>query len=202
MKATPTLITLTLLLALTGCLDQPAPPPDETPPVVNLPAEVRAAADLITAPDLLDSVTRLAADDLEGRAPGTAGDRMTRAYLAERLADLGYEPAFAGRTSWHQPFEILGVHSRMPETWTFRGPGGSEPISFRFRDEYMGASGVQRPEVAIVDAEVVFVGYGIEAPEEDWDDFKGESLGGKVLLMLNDDPDWSPDLFAGERKLY
>jgi Zn-dependent M28 family amino/carboxypeptidase len=66
----------------------------------------------------------------------------------------------------------------------------------------MGGSGVQRPEVVIDDAEIVFVGYGVEAPEEDWDDFKGADLRGKVLLMLNDDPDWDPELFAGERKLY
>jgi len=198
----PTFFAVILALALAGCTGQPERLPDETPPAVDLPAEVRAAADVITPSGLLESVTRLSADDLEGRAPGTAGDRMARAYLAGRLADLGYEPAFADRTSWDQPFEIFGVDSQMPETWTFETAGGGNAVSFRFRDEYMGAGGVQRPEVSIEDAEVVFVGYGIQAPEENWDDFKGEDLHGKVLLVLNDDPDGSPDLFAGERKLY
>jgi Zn-dependent M28 family amino/carboxypeptidase len=61
---------------------------------------------------------------------------------------------------------------------------------------------VQKDEVAIEDAEVVFVGYGIEAPEEGWDDFKGVDVAGKILLMMNSDPDWDPALFAGQRRLY
>ena len=64
------------------------------------------------------------------------------------------------------------------------------------------ASGLQESQASIFGAEVVFVGYGIQAPEHDWDDFKGADLRGKVLLMLNNDPDWDPDLFAGESRLY
>jgi Zn-dependent M28 family amino/carboxypeptidase len=161
---------------------------------------VLAAAKVIEAADLLESVTRLAADEFEGRGPGTRGDRLAREYLARRLEQLGCEPAFPGG-AWEQPFKIVGVESLMPETWSFRATGG-DAIAFRFRDDYMGASGVQRSRVSIEDAEVVFVGYGIQAPEERWDDFKGEDVRGKVLLMLNDDPEWDPELFAGERKLY
>ena len=62
------------------------------------------------------------------------------------------------------------------------------------------ASSGRRAEIA--GAEVVFVGYGIQAPEYDWDDFKGADLRGKVLLMLNNDPDWDPALFAGKTRLY
>jgi Zn-dependent M28 family amino/carboxypeptidase len=61
---------------------------------------------------------------------------------------------------------------------------------------------VQQPEAELDDTELVFVGYGISAPEERWDDFKGADVQGKLLLMLNDDPDWDPELFAGERRLY
>ena len=136
---------------------------------------------------------------MEGRLPGSDGDRRARAYLAARLGELGLTPAF-GADGWEQPVPIVGVTSRLPETWSFQAPGGSE-VAFRLGDEYVGASGVQRPQVSIEDAEVVFVGYGIQAPEEGWDDFKGADLAGKVLLMLNDDPDWDPALFGGERKL-
>ena len=66
----------------------------------------------------------------------------------------------------------------------------------------MGGAGQALPELAFDDAEVVFVGYGIQADEEGWDDYKGEDVQGKVLLMLNGDPYWDPELFAGERKLY
>ena len=155
----------------------------------------------VIQPELLrEAVTRLAADEMEGRGPGTDGDRRARAYLAQRLQEAGYRAAFAGE-SWEQPFSIVGVTTELPQRWSFHTDRGRE-ISFARWEEYMGAAGRQRPETVITDAEVVFVGYGIQAPEEDWDDFKGVDLEGKMLLMLNDDPEWDPALFAGERKLY
>lgn len=165
-----------------------------------LPAKWNQAAQSIVADNLLADVTRLASDEFEGRLPGSDGDRLAREYLVQRLAEMGYEPAF-GEDGWQQPVEIVGLTSRMPDEWTCEGRDGSE-VSFRFAEEYMGASGRQEPEVSFEDAEVVFVGYGIEAPEEQWDDFKGADLRGKILLMLNDDPHWEEGLFAGERKLY
>jgi Zn-dependent M28 family amino/carboxypeptidase len=199
MKHTPRLLATVLLFSLAGCGGSgPERSTDETVSEL-LSDEVLAASDGIDAPGILGSVTYLGGDELEGRGPGTRGDRLAREYLAQRMERLGLEPAFAG-DSWDQPFKIVGVDSRMPEDWTFVGKDGE--VSFRFRDEYMGASGVQQPSVSIEDAEVVFVGYGIEAPEEQWDDFKGVDLSGKILLMLNDDPDWDPELFSGERKLF
>jgi Zn-dependent M28 family amino/carboxypeptidase len=88
----------------------------------------------------------------------------------------------------------------MPKSWTFRA-GGRE-LDLQWWEEYIATSGVQQEEVAIQDAEVVFVGYGIVAPEEGWDDFKGVDLRGKILLMLNSDPEHDPELFGGERRLY
>jgi Zn-dependent M28 family amino/carboxypeptidase len=169
-------------------------------PEAELPAEALEAAALIQPELLREAVTRLAADEMEGRGPGTRGDRRARRYLAQSLERAGYQPAFAGG-SWEQPFSIVGVTTELPERWVFHDANGQE-ISFQRWEEYMGACGRQRPETDIEDAEVVFVGYGIQAPEEDWDDFKGVDLEGKMLLMLNDDPDWDPALFAGERKLY
>jgi Zn-dependent M28 family amino/carboxypeptidase len=158
------------------------------------------AVEVIQPEFLREAVTQLAADEMEGRGPGTDGDRRARAYLAQRLQKVGYQPAFAGG-SWEQLFSIVGVTTDLPELWSFRTKRGRE-VSFRPWDEYMGASGRQQPEITIDDAEVVFVGYGIQAPEEDWDDFKDVDLEGKMLLMLNDDPEWDPAIFSGERKLY
>jgi hypothetical protein len=165
-----------------------------------LPAAAGDAEALIEADLIRAEVTHLAGDALEGRGPGTPGDRTTREYLARRLEELGYSPG-GPDGGWEQPFEIVGVTSHLPEAWEFRFAEG-DALSFRSGEEYMAASGIQNGEVAVVDAEVVFVGYGIQAPEEDWDDYKGAELHGKVLLMLNDDPEWDPQLFAGERKLY
>ena len=158
------------------------------------------AASAMTADLVLEDVARLSADEMEGRAPGTEGDRKARKYLAGRLEELGFEPGF-GENGWEQPFSIVGVTTDVPEFMTFSDSDGSE-ISFKFWDEFMGVTGTQDAETSVENAELVFVGYGIEAPEENWDDFEGADLEGKMLLMLNDDPEWAPELFAGERKLF
>ena len=195
-------LTASLIAVFAIACGSPAPAPETTSSGVSLqlPDGFDAAAETIRPAGLLADVTHLASDDLVGRAPGSDGDRAAREYLAGRLADMGFEPFFEGG-SWEQPFEIVGITGNFPELWTFSGPDGATE-SYRYADEYMVTSGVQQPEVGFDDAEVVFVGYGIQAPEEDWDDFKGVDVSGKVLLMLNDDPHWDPDLFAGERKLY
>jgi len=193
-------ITLFVTIIAIGC-GTPAPPPEiiETGVELELPSGFDDASTTIVADNLLADVSRLASDEFEGRGPGSDGDRMTREYLAGRLAEMGYEPLFDDE-SYEQTVEIVGLTANAPTDWSFTADNGSS-VSYRFADEYMIVAGVQEPRVAVTDAEVVFVGYGIQAPEENWDDFKGADLKDKVLLMLNDDPDWEPDLFAGERKL-
>ncbi len=183
-----------------GC-GTPAPTPKtgESGIELELPAGFEPASATITAENLLADVSMLSGDEFEGRGPGSEGDRKARSYLAERLAEMGFEPLFDGE-SYEQPVEIVGLTANAPADLSFTAVGGSS-VSYRFADEYMLMAGVQEPAVSVTDAEVVFVGYGIVAPEENWDDFKGVDLEGKILLMLNDDPDWEPDLFGGERKL-
>ena len=192
--------TLVIAIIAIGC-GTPAPPPGTTDAGVTLelPTRFKEASETILAENLLTDVSMLASDEFEGRGPGSDGDRKARAYLADRLAEIGYEPLFEDG-SYEQQVEIVGLNAKAPESWTFSAADGSS-ASYKFADEYMLVSGVQEPRVTVADAEVVFVGYGIVAPEENWDDFKGVDLEGKILLMLNDDPDWEPDLFGGERKL-
>jgi hypothetical protein len=166
----------------------------------DLPDDAAAAAGVITAAALRDSVTEIASDEMMGRGPGTEGDRRARAYLAGRLDAAGFEPAF-GESGWEQPMSMIGVTTELPGQLAFRAGSGRE-ISLRLAEEFIGGSGVQQTSAVVDEVELVFVGYGIAAPEEDWDDFKGVDLEGKMLLMLNDDPDWDPELFAGERRLY
>jgi len=173
--------------------------PSEAPTPVGLRDGFELAEAGIAADGILADIAALSDDAFEGRGPGSAGDRLARAYLVERLSGMGYEPA-GPDGAWEQAIPIVGMTAHMPATWTFAGPDGA--VDLRWWDDYIAASGVHRSEVAFADAEVVFVGYGITAPEESWDDFKGTNLTGKVLLMLNNDPDWDADLFAGERRLY
>ena len=166
-----------------------------------LPPGALEAQEQIT-PELLRHVTtELSSDRFEGRGPGSPGDARARAWLAEQLQGLGFRPGAEG--GWEQPFPIVGVDATVPERWSFHGqarPGSA--VTLRFWDEFIASSGVQQETAEVSDAEVVFVGYGIDAPEQGWNDFGETDLRGKVLLILNDDPDWDPALFAGPRRLY
>jgi len=145
-------------------------------------------------------ISDLSSDAMGGRGPGTEGDVMARQYIADVMAEMGLEPA-AADGGWEQPFDIVGINASVPETWTFVADGGGS-VDFAFWDEFIAHSGVQMERAEITDADLVFVGYGIQAPEYGWDDYGDADLAGKVLVMLNNDPDWDPDLFEGDRRLY
>jgi Zn-dependent M28 family amino/carboxypeptidase len=171
-------------------------------PDLVLPQGADRAAEQITPERLRAHVETFSSDAFEGRGPGSSGDAAARAWLAEQLGALGFVPGGADG-SWEQPFPIVGITTKVPETWSFAGPKKrAEPLTLRWWDDFIAASGVQQTTVDVRDAEVVFVGYGITAPEEDWNDFEGADLRGKMLLVLNDDPDWDPELFGGARRLY
>jgi Zn-dependent M28 family amino/carboxypeptidase len=169
----------------------------DTAPVPKAVQDV-ARAD-ITRASLEAPIRFLASDLLEGRGPGTRGDELARLYLQTRLEGLGYQPAFAAG-AWQQPFDIVGIKGSFPRSWSFRGKSGN--VELAWRTDYVAVSGVQQASVSVPDAELVFVGYGIQAPEFKWDDYKGTNLAGKILVMMNNDPDWDPNLFAGKRRLY
>jgi Zn-dependent M28 family amino/carboxypeptidase len=189
---------IAIAIALLGC--RTAPAPAGRPPAAHdaPPKAVLDAAGVITEQSLREAVAALSGDDLAGRGPGTEGDRATRQRLADRLDALGYAPAFGG--AWEQPFAIVGLSARIPESWTFSA--GAKTVELKWWDEFIAASGVQSDRVEVKDAELVFVGYGIQAPEERWDDFAGVDVRGKMLLVLNSDPHWDPELFEGARRLY
>jgi Zn-dependent M28 family amino/carboxypeptidase len=191
---------LAAALSLLACQGAPnAAGPAATPAAASAsPGAPADGASAIDAEGLRAYVARLSSDELEGRGPGSAGDARTRTYLKEQLALLGAAPGLGA--SWEQPVELVGVTSAMPKAWTFARAGRT--LSLSWWDQFMAGSGVQAEAGGFEGAEVVFVGYGIEAPEFGWDDFKGQDLRGKVLLMLNDDPDWDPALFAGTTRLY
>jgi Zn-dependent M28 family amino/carboxypeptidase len=166
----------------------------------TIPEPVQAVAKReITRGTLEAPIRFLSSDDLEGRGPATRGDQLARLYLSTQLEALGYQPAGPGG-QWQQPFDVVGFKAHMPQTWTFQAKGA--PVDLKWWDDYIAGSGVQQEKASVQNAELVFVGYGIEAPEFHWNDFKGMDLKGKVLVMLNNDPDWDPKLFAGKRRLY
>jgi len=193
-------VALAAFIALAAlCAAQSAPAPAGAAGTV-VPAAVDKSAKIFITPDSLAAPVRfLASDLLEGRGPATRGDELARLYLQTELEGMGYKPAFANG-AWQQPFDIVGLKGQFPKVWSFAGKGGK--VDLTWRDDYIARSGLQREQVSLSNAELVFVGYGIQAPEYQWDDYKGVNLAGKILVMMNNDPDWDPNLFAGKRRLY
>jgi Zn-dependent M28 family amino/carboxypeptidase len=136
---------------------------------------------------LAESVRTLASDQFEGRAPGTVGEERTIGYLIGRLQALGLEPG--GRDgSWTQVVPLLHTRLGEPRTLAFRHAGKTRPLAFP-DDIYL--STLQPADAVTIDnAPLVFVGYGVNAPERGWDDFKGVDLKGKVAVFLVNDPDF------------
>ena len=152
-------------------------------------------AHLIRGEELRSVVAELASDAYEGRAPGSAGDMQAREWMAAQLAEANIAPG-AGQ-GYEQPFELVSVTTELPAAWPF-----STGVSVAPGSEFVANVANQTSRASLAGAELVFAGYGIQAPEYEWDDFKAQDVSGKVLVMLNNDPDWDPDLFAGKRRLY
>lgn len=168
----------------------------------SLGQEFSSIADRITQDKLHGHIRFLSDDLLEGRGPATTGDELTQLYLETQFRNYGLKRIEAWNT-YRQAFPMLGLTSTIDPIWKFQKKGVETPVAeFRFFDDFIAASGIPQPSLAIQEAEVVFVGYGIQAPEYQWDDFKGADLKGKILLMLNNDPESDPEIFGGNRRLY
>ena len=165
----------------------------------NSNAAIELARDAINESILRGHIRFLADDLLEGRGPGSRGDAITQLYLATQFQTMGLSPA-AGDGKWAQPVPLIGVKTIAPPEVTFRK--GDETLRLKSVEEFMSTIGQPKETAELQDAELVFVGYGIQAPEYDWDDYKDVDLTGKVLVMMNNDPSTDPELFGGRRRLY
>ncbi len=151
------------------------------------PAQKSAGKEI--TPELLRSHIRfLASDLLEGRGPATRGDQLAEAYIQSQLEGLGLEPGAPGG-GWIQKVPLVGIRRTSSEPAIFKSGRGT--LSGALGENFVAVSGVQKPESKIDAAEIVFVGYGIVAPEYRWDDYKDADLKGKVLLVMNNDPEES-----------
>ena len=145
----------------------------------------------------------LAGDLLEGRGTGARGGELAASYIAAQMEALGLKGAGADG-SFFQPVSLVGVKADPSTKLTVSGRNGKE--SFKFADDYVAFTGAQTDEVD-VDADMVFVGYGIDAPEQRWNDYKGgpADYRGKILVMLVNDPPATndePNLFGGRTLTY
>jgi hypothetical protein len=136
----------------------------------------------------MSEITRvLASDAFQGRAPGTPGEAKTIPYLIEQFEAAGLEPA-GENGGWTQTVPMIHTQQKAPVNVSVTQAG--QTVQLKFPDDvYLGTV---RPvdRVRIANAPMVFVGYGVTAPERGWDDFKGVDLHGKVAVMLVNDPDF------------
>ena len=143
----------------------------------------------------------ISSDLTEGRAPAGRGEAITVEYIEARLRRAGAEGAFPGGV-YRQAVPLVRQEASPDMELTVRGPRGRR--SFAYGSEFVVDSGVHAPTVEAA-GEIVFVGYGIEAPEYRWDDYQGIDLRGKVLMMLVNDPPATPRepaLFEAEAMTY
>lgn len=176
-----------LLAASVSCA-QPAPPPPPPP----TPAEGE-----ITVESLTNHIKVLASDEFEGRAPVTPGGEKTVDYLAKQLSAIGIAPGAADGTYFQQVPIVEAVTDR---NFVLSVPGNT----YRYYTDVIANAGVEKPRVQ-VQGEVVFVGYGINAPELKWNDYDGVNVRGKwVMIMVNDPPAPAdePALFDGPALTY
>jgi Zn-dependent M28 family amino/carboxypeptidase len=145
----------------------------------------------------------LSDDRLEGRGTGAKGGETAALYIAEEFDAMGLKGAGAKGSFW-QLVSLVGVKADPKTELRVNGPEKAE--AFKFADDFVAFTGAQTENVS-VNTELVFVGYGIDAPEQKWNDYKGpaEDYRGKILVMLVNDPPATssePDLFGGRRLTY
>ncbi|HEX6650876.1 MAG TPA: M28 family peptidase, partial [Pyrinomonadaceae bacterium] len=163
----------------------------------------KATPSAINEASLKAHIKFLSDDLLEGRGTGARGGELAAKYIAAQLEALGAKGA-AADGSFFQPVSLVGVKADPNTTLTISGASGNE--TFKFADDFVAFTGAQTESVG-VDTDLVFVGYGINAPEQKWNDYKGPDTDyrGKILVMLVNDPPATtaePNLFGGKALTY
>jgi Zn-dependent M28 family amino/carboxypeptidase len=155
----------------------------------------------INTSDFAWHVQTLASDEFEGRGPGTLGERLTTTYLQQQFERIGLKPG--NGTSFLQSVPMLSVRTEPATTLAFHA--GEQALALTLGQDYVLSSRGAKGEVALRDNAVVFAGYGIVAPEWQWDDYAGIDVRGKTVVVLVNDPGLAtkdPKLFKGENLTY
>lgn len=198
-------------LLLAGC-DKPAETP---PPTAQAPAPAAAPAapatpagpaytfgPEVSAEDFAQHVKVLASDEFEGRAPGSKGEELTVEYLKQQFERLGLKPG--NGDSWFQTVPMVQSTVDLAATSAKLALGGAErPLEFG--EEMVIGTRTGQTQVAVADSDLVFVGYGVNAPENNWNDYAGIDVKGKTVVVLINDPGFhtgDEQLFGGKRMTY
>src|SRR5947199_4862554 len=149
----------------------------------ELALRLQPALEAITPDGLLAHIKVLASDEFEGRAPGTKGEELSVKYIADQFKKIGLKPGNPDGT-YTQEVPLAGIKSEPRMSFSV----GDKAMDLKYPDDFVASSARLQPEIKIDKADVVFVGYGVVAPEYGWDDYKDVGVRGKTLLMLIGDP--------------
>jgi Zn-dependent M28 family amino/carboxypeptidase len=155
-------------------------------------AAARMAPPQISQATLATVTQILSSDEYEGRAPTTPGEEKTVRLISERFRAAGLQPGNKG--SWFQ--EVPLVETTATPT-ALRITGGNAPLTFQYRTDMVANSYQVQPRIALENSDIVFVGYGINAPERGWNDYEGVDVRGKTVVILVNDPDWQTKELKG-----
>jgi len=201
-----------LFSLLTACGGEEAAPPQavqlpETPPAAPAgqpaaddPIDVAAAA--MTETNYRRHIETLASDEFGGRAPASPGEDLTIAYLVDHFRGIGLEPG--NGDSFTQDVPLAWVEATNKPNLVFRGGAGEDTV-LKYGPDQVIWTRRQLPDASIENSEMVFVGYGIYAPERGWNDYEGVDVTGKTVVMLINDPGYAtqdPELFNGNAMTY
>ena len=164
-------------------------------------AEAATAVDAIDAADFAEHVKVLASDEFQGRAPGGEGERNTVEYLTAEFRAAGLQPA--NGDSYLQGVPLVSITAEQVTPLAIEG--GEESLALRYQQDMMVWTKRYREAESLTDSDMVFVGYGIVAPEYDWNDYEGLDVEGKTVVILVNDPGFAtgdPELFNGRAMTY
>src|SRR4051812_48218925 len=150
-------------------------------PVLDPP--LKPALDAITPDGMLAHIKTLSSDEFEGRAPGSHGEELSVAYISKEFQKLGLAPGNPDG-NYTQAVPLAGIVSKPTMSLTVK----DHPTELKYPDDYVASSARLQDEIKIENSDIVFVGYGIVAPEYGWDDYKDVDVRGKTILMLINDP--------------
>ena len=191
------MLVLAATAALAACKREPEAPEAATPPA----AAHTFTAD-ITEADFADMVKALSSDEFEGRAPGSVGEEKTTAYLEAQMKRIGLQPGNNG--SYFQDVPMVETTAdEAATTMTLATAKGDHAL--KFGTDYVIGTRTGQTEVKLDASDMVFVGYGVDAPEQQWNDYAGQDWTGKTVVMFVNDPGFhakDETLFGGNRMTY
>lgn len=174
-----TLVAAATCLVLAGTLSWGTLGADDSSPE-------KAAGEEVSAKRLLETIRTLSSDEFEGRAPASKGEEKTVAFLVDQVKQIGLRPGNPDGT-YLQKVPMVGITADPNMRLVFDSAESAHKLELRHGDDFVAWTKREVPEVS-VNAPLVFVGYGVVAPEYQWDDYKGVDVAGKILVMLINDP--------------